>query len=148
MTGGSADFRGLFVGLAIAGVGYFARFMWLLQRARASRTWPATEGRISSSQAQTFGRGGKAILVYYEYSVNGQAYTGKRLRFAPPLNLSFEAAQAALLNYRPGSSIQIHYNPASPNDSVVEPGVVSYLWYYIAGSVGFFVLTITIYLSQ
>lgn len=145
MTGGPADYHGIFLGVGIAGAGFFARFMWLFQRARASRAWPATEGRILSSQAQKMPRGGGAILVYYEYSVDGRAYTGKRLRFAPATGLSFDAVQAELLNYRPGSSIEIHYNPAAPNDAVVETGVVPYLGYCIAGSVGFCVLAIALY---
>lgn len=145
MTGALAEFHRVYVGLAIAGGGFLTWCLRLFQRARASCAWPATDGRILSSQAQNFSRTGAAILVYYEYSVDGQPYTGKRLRFAPPMSLSDDAAQANLLNYRPGTSIQIHYNPVAPDDSVVEPGVAPYLWYCIAGSVGFCLLDILLY---
>lgn len=145
MTGGLAEFNRIYLGFAIAGGGFLAWCLRLFRRARASRAWPATEGRILSSQAQNFGRGGAATLVYYAYSVDGRTFTGKRLRFAPPMSLSYDAAQAELVNYRPGSSIQVHYNPVAPDDSVVEPGVAPSLWYYIAGSVGFCLLDILLY---
>ena len=146
MTAGQVrGYRGVFLGVAIVAVAYLAWFIRLLQRARASRTWPSTEGRILSAQAQNLGRGRGSVLVYYEYVVNGRQYRGKRLRFAPWGALSFDDAKADVLKYRPTCSIQIHYNPAVPNDSVIELGVVPSLWLCIAGSAAFGALALTLY---
>lgn len=86
--------------------------------------------------------------MYYEYVVDGQRYGGKRLRFAPWGILSLEQAQVDVLKYRPNSSIQIHYNPAAPSDSVIEVGVMPSLWPCIAGSAAFGALALRLYFSM
>lgn len=142
---GPVDHRMFLIG-AIPALAFLAWCMWLLQRALASRGWPTTEGRILDSQVQPTGRGGAVVLAYYEYSVDGQEYTGKRVRFAPGYPMQFDAAQADALNYRPGSSIQIHYDPAAPNDAVIVSGVAPALWFCIAGSAAFVAFTLAEFL--
>jgi len=137
--------RGLFLIGAVAGATFLVWCMRLLKRARASSSWPVAEGRILSSQVQDIGRGRADVLVFYEYFVDGQAYTGKRLRFALGYTQLSEAAQSNVLNYRPGSAVHVHYDPAAPNDSVIESGVVPSLRFCIAASAAFGALMLAEY---
>jgi hypothetical protein len=137
--------HGLFLIGAVAAGTFLLWCMRLLKRARASSTWPVAERRILSSQVQDVGRGRADVLVYYQYYVDGQAYTGKRLRFALGYTQLSEAAQTNALNYRPGSSVHVHYDPAAPNESVIESGVVPSLRFCIAASAAFGALMLAEY---
>ncbi len=62
-------------------------------------------------------------VVEYGYVVDGQAYTGTRLRFTPQRSTDRDEIEAlvAVLQERP--AMQAYYNPADPAVSVLIPGI-------------------------
>ncbi|GIV78971.1 MAG: hypothetical protein KatS3mg050_3365 [Litorilinea sp.] len=107
-----------------------------LQKANASRDWPAVTGRVqnvrvtwnlSNSQGSMPDRE-YFFEVHYTYAVEGQTYTGKRFSLGHGSNAagrtydSEEAARAAAAAYTAGSAITVYYDPAAPEEAVLLPG--------------------------
>jgi hypothetical protein len=74
----------------------------------------------------------------YEYSVNGQQYTGKRI--SPWVVVATHNMRAVLVKQLlkirkdPNGSIDVFYNPADPKKSfLVKPGIVGQLVTVAAG---------------
>ncbi|MFA6114963.1 MAG: DUF3592 domain-containing protein [Sphingomonas sp.] len=64
--------------------------------------------------------------VRYAYHAAGRRFTGDRLRVGARLKSSNEAMiRAAVAPYRAGARIRVHYDPARPGQSVLEPVPVS-----------------------
>ena len=137
MTNGAAGVasRGFLLFVIPGGV-HLLWFLWLVLRARASAAWPTTEARVLSSQLEYVSKAGHAAYVYYAYSVDGQEYVGKRLRFSPPYIQTLESAQQDARDYPPGRAVDIAYNPSAPNDSVIETRVSPGLWLCVLGAIG------------
>lgn len=94
------------------------------RRARASVTWPGAEGKITASEVITDGEAARLPKIRYEYLVNGQPFTGDRLKvghknFAMTGNL----AQTAVERYPAGARVRVFFNPDKPTQSALEPGV-------------------------
>jgi hypothetical protein len=132
LTAGSpaADPMGtLVVGLLLAsGLGCLGAGLWLIQRTRAygiaSTTWPATQGKITSSRvAQYRTQGARQFIaeVKYDYAVGGKSFAGNRIRFGAHAGAK-EKADADAAKYAPGTSIPVYYAPAQPQTSTLERG--------------------------
>jgi hypothetical protein len=89
-----------------------------------SRSFTETSGHVrSSTLTQHFGRHVTytADLVY-EYTVNGTAFTGSRLRYG---GWTSSAGQARdMVDSHPaGSATAVFFDPANPSDAVLETGL-------------------------
>lgn len=137
---------GSIVGLVVVGLmlvgGYFLTYRIgkpLRDRAAASAAWPATEGRIIASRVARIKQrgGGKETYtadITYEYSLDGRTFEGERVWFGDDYSASDASAfRAAVGRYPVGSAVKVHYDPAEPSESVLEPGPT---W---SGSVLYFV---------
>jgi hypothetical protein len=124
------------LGLAVAGV----VGVWLNQTyfrparlaKRAAQAWPATTGIVLSSFVNTessYDSTSNAEVtsfkpnVTYEYEVNGHRYRGDRLRASDgfySVGMLPGSAQAIVDRYPAGAPVTVYYNPASPQESLLE----------------------------
>ena len=100
-------------------------------RAKAASSWPATTGVMIKSELVehvTKTRTGNNRLqtyisyepvVEYQYTVNGEVMTGKRLAFGL-MRLPLEKAQEYLKKYPVNAQVTVYYNPRQVKDSRLE----------------------------
>ncbi|MEZ6187459.1 MAG: DUF3592 domain-containing protein [Planctomycetota bacterium] len=112
--------------LAVFGVGFLLYAVMDRGRARASVDWPSVPGRILVSEVEEAGHDiprTYAPNVRYRYEVEGQTYEGDTLAFADNINRDEDYVLARIAPYPVGSQADVHYDPAHPETSVLEPGV-------------------------
>lgn len=114
------------LGLALSALGVG---LWLVQRTRAmgkaSLGWSSAPGTIKSSDVVSYRtKGGPQFKaqVTYGYAVNGRSYSGDQIRFGNYAGARV-TADADADKYRPGTHVQVRYDPRDPKKSVLEPGV-------------------------
>ncbi len=95
------------------------------RRAQASQQWPMVLGRVTGArvEANPSDDGGPTYspTIRYAYDVGGRMYTNARLAFGGVTNDSNPAvAQRAVARYPAGAIVQVYYNPANPQDAVLE----------------------------
>jgi len=97
-------------------------------RAVASVAWPTAEGRITGSRVERVKNGGDGKATYtaditYDYALDGRTFEGDRVWFGDDYSASDTSAfRAAVDRYPVGQAVQVHYDPAEPAESVLEPG--------------------------
>lgn len=100
------------------------------KKSEASQGWPAATGRVIESVVKKE-RGvededGVANYIYtvnvdYEYEVGGVIYHNKKISFGSRPSYNKQAqAQEHLLNYPLGASVNVYYDPANPQEAVLE----------------------------
>jgi hypothetical protein len=114
----------IIVALALAYVGLRSR-----RRAGSSGHWIQAQGRVLHADVQmrrsSNGRGGINTFYYpvvvYEYVANGYRYQNNRMNFGSPMGYgSPTIAQEIVGRYHPGNIIDVYFDPANPQDSVLE----------------------------
>jgi hypothetical protein len=108
----------LLIGLGMAG---FGAKQWLT--ARASTSWPTTEGKVISSEVVKK-RGNKGRITYapevvYEFTVNGTRRMHDDVSFGDYSSSSPSHAHEVVARYPVGKQVTVFY---SEDDSVLEPG--------------------------
>lgn len=132
----------------VVGIG-LAYWGWgVLQNARASAGWPAVSGQITSSSVShsTDSEGADSYTpsVGYRYVVNDQQYTGSRIKFGETSYNKESEADAVVARYPAGTTVPIYYNPADPATAVLEPGVTSGSYVFLAVGACFIVLSLVL----
>ncbi len=94
---------------------------WLT--ARASSSWPGTEGVIIESRL-TSNCSYCQPLINYRYVVNGQSFVGAHLVAGPQDYYIAREAEAKVGYYLVGQKVTVFYDPADPSVSALEPGVL------------------------
>jgi hypothetical protein len=98
------------------------------QRAAAAEEWPGTRGRVVAARTEfrtsTDSDGDRSDsytpIVTFEYAVNGRTYRSTQLYLNESPVFSDEGdARAFLHEYRPGTPLQIWYDPANPQEAAV-----------------------------
>jgi Protein of unknown function (DUF3592) len=122
----------LLVKLFIAGVfAVLAVLMWRgWQDRQASPGWPWVEGTITKAETKRsvddphgeITHAGWLLVIRYDYQVNGQRYTGDRVKALPEQFFSEESAQNALKAYGVGQRVKVYHDPAKPQSAVLQPG--------------------------
>lgn len=121
----------IFVGIIFVVTGFFVmRYgQSLMKKAKASLEWPTTPGVVVESEVVRSRNkdGGKNYHadVVYEYFVDGAKYLGDDVR-AGSSNMSSSnsgGAHKITNTYPKGREVTVYYDPASPQDAVLEPGV-------------------------
>ena len=110
----------LLLGAAIMlAVGVFNR-----RRAQASQGWPMVLGRVTDSRVVSANVEGGTTYeahVRYAYDVHGRAFEYARLAFGDAgTDGSQAAAQRLAARYPAGAIVHVYYNPANPQDAVLE----------------------------
>jgi hypothetical protein len=110
--------------------------------AEASVKWPSAPGQIIKILVQKFGLWRPAFLpvVEYPFHANGRDQTGKRIAYRVLASRDEKEAQAFVKKYPVGAKVKVTYDPANPQDSVLEPGpegtkVLTYdvIWFFCVG---------------
>jgi hypothetical protein len=120
--------------LTLGGVALVLFGISFLKDANASKTWPVASGKVQSTRPQRNTSSRKYNPTYhyavtYGYEVDGSSFTNDRysLGDGPTASKRFqsksEAIAAARKDYPVGQAIDIYYDPAEPNSSVIKPGV-------------------------
>lgn len=104
----------------------------LAEEAEASIEWPTTSGVITSSEMTKEWQQDKQQLnkgdymysahVRYNYSVNGEEYSGTRIEAAQSSTSSQSSAEETLHKYAKANTVTVYYNPESPNRAMLVPG--------------------------
>lgn len=125
----SGPLVGLLIGGLLAAGGWFTAFSIgkpLRDRAAASVAWPTADGRINRAEIERFKERGKTLYsadVAYEYAIDGRTYQGDRVWFGDAGRSSDQRVwQRAVERYPAGKAVKVHYDPADPGESVLEPG--------------------------
>jgi len=122
---------GLVIGSLLLVGGFFLTYRIgkpIRDKAAASVAWPATEGRITASRVERVKQGGDGKATYtaditYEYALDGRTFEGDRVWFGDDYSASDASAfRAAVGRYPVGKAVKVHYDPAEPAESVLEPG--------------------------
>lgn len=97
------------------------RFLWMAARntlrARRSRVWPRTPGKVTGHELnRTKVHGGTFFIpvVRYEYFAGEQARMGDRINFGDPAPMVESLAQEMLGRYPVGSVADVIYDPSAP----------------------------------
>ena len=86
-----------------------------------SRGFTSTTGKIVQSAVAKGAMGHRGVDIQYNYTVNGVDFTGHRYRY-DDRNAAFEYA-AATNAFPPWAERTVYYNPANPEDSLLDPGL-------------------------
>ena len=126
---GAGPITGLLVGALLAGGGFLLAFRLgkpIRDEARASASWPATDGRITRSRLDESRKDGttrRSADIGYEYEVAGRAFAGTRVWIGDEYTSSpGNEFRAAVERHPVGRPVRVHYDPADPARSVLEPG--------------------------
>ena len=95
---------------------------------KASLKWPFTQGVILSSIVKTdLGKNNDVdpkhtAAIVYQYTVEGNEYSGERISFAGRTFLDKSKAESLVRRYGKGMRVKVYYDPKTPNVSALEPG--------------------------
>ena len=115
----------LFAGLF--GVALVLVFFSIRSNSRAADAWPVVPGKIIVSDVEKFQdmnerrtRTYYAPFVEYVYKVDGLEYHGKKIRVAVTTSGDQSAAEKIAARYPLGSIVDVHYDPANPENAALE----------------------------
>ena len=123
------NFAWIFVAI---GLWFLIRFSLNLRKAKRAENWPTMDGVITQSQISIQrsrdsddGRVSNlyGALVRYSYRVKGEEYSGDRIAFVDVHTGDEERARDILARYPLGAAVRVFYNPADPQNAMLEPGV-------------------------
>ncbi len=129
---------GLFFGVIFSAVGFGVAFYVgkpILNNANASSDWPSVSGVITTSRVTTSRSDGSTMYsadVVYDYTVEGQKYTGDNVFFGGNYSTSSSSGINKIVNrYPKGKTVKVFYDPNEVGNSVLEPGTTwsSYMVY-------------------
>lgn len=92
-----------------------------------SRRWPQAPGRVTESETRPNQRAnglpGHRYRVLYEYQIGSRVYEGNTVSGGvfPYGSRSWALRRAGA--YPAGSTVQVHFDPEDPEQSVLEPGL-------------------------
>jgi hypothetical protein len=125
------------VALVFAAVGLLFLVLGVRQllRVRRQRSWPSVKGTVRGTDIRQLplrrrGRRGSMSFgdpyhylphVEYEYSVGGTTHSGDNIGIMPQQGYTRGGAERKLTQYKPGASVNVHYDPANPAESVLKP---------------------------
>jgi hypothetical protein len=111
----------LATGLALSGMALFLFGAYNLYLGNSSVRWPSVEGRILYSHARTGPH--PETLLWYEYHVGNQRYVASNYRNGGNITPFDSVATAAAKRYPVGRTMPVYYDPANPQNALLEPGV-------------------------
>ena len=116
-----------------------------------AKGWPTVDGVITRGEVEeTSSRRSVSYKarVWYDYQVDGVDHQGDRIRRVE-MARSYDGALNRLRDFPVGSTVQVHYNPSRPSESLLEVGVSNESWFpagfvvlLVAVTIGYWVATI------
>lgn len=119
----------------LVGVATGAFFIYRISQGVASNRWPFAIGELESTDLKEVifkGRdvdGGAdqasawVVNFRYSYTVADKKYAGSRVTYSDGINKTTRALRKLQERYQGKSLIQVYYNPANPDKSVLVPGL-------------------------
>jgi len=115
------------------GIGVTAWGWNVLGDAKASTSWPSVDGSVISSKVErerTSRRSGGrrrtsttyGAEVRYRYSVDGNEYSSDKVSFGDYSSSNRARAQGIVDRYPVGKTVQVYYDPNTPETAVLESG--------------------------
>ena len=134
----------VFMAIGAAGVVWS---IWELVQALSSSRWSQTEGLVLVSDLQRTRDGDGGYMyrpeVSYSYQAGGADFVGTRPKFGARISLSWSGPAARTTRKYPvGSRVTVWYDPADPQESVLETGVTALAWLSLAAGSIFLALGI------
>ena len=116
--------------LTISGAAFFPLALYEYSKASPAASWPTVTGVIEQSRVSTASSSSGTLGVsssyhpdvVYRYVVNGQEHLGRNVHLGIGANTQ-SAAQATVRRYPVGQQVSVHYAPANPVQSVLDPTV-------------------------
>jgi hypothetical protein len=113
--------------------------------AKRSAGWPYVMGKVISSEMEidrdTDSDRGTSITysaeVMFEYEVGGVSYAANRVSFGQYGSSSPGPARKILNKYPADEAVKVYYDPADPQNSVLEPGVTFSTYMVLIGGLVF-----------
>ncbi len=118
-------------GCAAIGVGGLILLLagWQSAEGLASRSWPATDGRVTVARSSPRSQS-QVAWFSYEFTVDGRVYTGSRVDTAQA-----SATQETVAAHPLGSTVRVYYDPAEPARAVLSPGLTAtHGWWFGAAA--------------
>ena len=113
-----------FVGIISFIIGWNTR-----KKNQAAATWPTVTGKIISSVLDSYisyDDNSDATTMYrplvtYQFEVDGEMYTSTQVRVTGFTATNLESSQRKkLAAYPEGGEVEVHYNPFTPQDALLE----------------------------
>lgn len=124
---------GTFIGGAVVLLALGGWLGWEFYTAAGSLTWPAAEGTMKTFKVwekKDLSGGGSVqyqVDVNYEYTVNGQSYTGQTFN-SRNNHVDQERLPELERQYAPGQKVQVAYSNFMPSQSVLVREVSATAW--------------------
>lgn len=100
------------VGVSVAGFGIRD-----LIRAKASVSWPTTQGTVMSSSVEYHksnnGRGTYHAEVMYDFNIHGKTFSGNRIAYGDYGSSNPSRARRVVNRYPKGKVVTVYYMPAT-----------------------------------
>lgn len=124
-----------------------------IMRANASTAWPAVTGVVTVAElGKHTGHDPDDATTYsadisYDYVVNDRSYVNGTVNFGSVQTSDPSTARRVLKRYPVGLQVPVYYNPADPQEAILEPGLDWGSWFlpifgsiFLAVGVGVFFL--------
>jgi hypothetical protein len=113
--------------LFLVGLGLVALYLAERRNALRSERWPTATATIVSSViiGRRSNKGGAMFepSVTYRYEVGGKTYSGSRISWGGAVSSSSQSwADKVVSQFPEGARVPVHYDPADPAQSVLDPG--------------------------
>jgi hypothetical protein len=126
--------------VGLASLGFFG---WPVLMAWRARRWPEVDGEVQTADLVRSGSKSARLRVQvrYAFRVATQDYSSERVSFfdSTMLHGSRDAAEVQLRRYAKSSHVPVRYNPAKPQQAVIETGVPWTFYFALAASMLFVV---------
>jgi hypothetical protein len=97
-----------------------------LEKSKNSKTWFSTIGNVISSNLEEHsGSNGSrtyGVDIKFKYQVNGKEYNSNKFNFAYLMTNNKQKHLDIVTRHQPNTKIKIFYDPANPEDAVIEQG--------------------------
>jgi Protein of unknown function (DUF3592) len=134
--------RVLFAIFGPLGVALIAYGIYLIYRADASTSWPTAPGLITRSEVipTETDRKRSEVHIEFKYVVEDREHRSNQYRFGADRTASHAHANRIIAKYPLGSPVIVAYNPADPDDAVIEAGDALFGYLFCALGVTLFLL--------
>jgi hypothetical protein len=97
----------------------------ILDKARASESWPTVQGQVIKSELESHHDKKKttySALVIYKFEADGEDYEGDEVWFGQYSSSDRSAMQKLVKEYPVGKDVTVYYSPDDPTQAVLQPG--------------------------
>lgn len=97
---------------------------------KCSESWPKADGVVKESEVRSDEDSGWTrfkAYVLYEFTVEGKKYTSSSINYDSMSRSERPAVEQLVKRYPKGQPVTVYYQPEDPSESVLEPGLVTWM---------------------